>query len=347
MKSTSKILVLAWMGFVIGYRATALTVDFTASSVCLGIPTVLTSLCTPADSILVTLWDLNADGKFNDAQGTEVVYIFPAGGIHQVGIQVTTLLGMVKALYKDVPVASVTASFAVSGSCLGVPSVFENTSEILADTAQSFHWRFGDGSPADTSPNPVHSYSAIGYYLASLKISTLAGCTDSTSMTVQIVPSAGLGILFSADTSAWDGTPVDAEATGQYDSLLWSTGSQLPLITIESPGIYSVTAWRGVCSQTLTFRLSIHVLEEPLIMNLFTPNGDGHNDTWIIKGYDLFGACHVAVYDQWGTKVYVNPDYQNAWDGISDYGILPSGSYFYVVYYENGRIYKGTLAILR
>ncbi|MFH1160102.1 MAG: gliding motility-associated C-terminal domain-containing protein [bacterium] len=333
--------------FLLPAPSFSLNLDFSAPTVCLGTPSTLISLCTPADSILITLWDLNADGKFDDAEGDTVVHLFATPGVLQVGIQVTTLLGVVKALYKDVGVASVIASFTTSNSCLGLPVSFHNTSEILADVAQSFRWRFGDSSPPDTMQNPVHTYTSIGIYTASLRVVTLTGCSDSTSATLQIVLPPELNILFSADTSLWEGTPLEAEATGQYDSLLWSTGSHTPLITITSPGNYSVTVWKTGCFLQISFILTIHTLEQPVIMNLFTPNGDGHNDTWIIRGYNLFGTCHVAVYDQWGTQVYANLDYQNTWDGSSDHGALPTGSYYYVVYYDNGTIYKGTIAILR
>ncbi|MGZ4033257.1 MAG: T9SS type A sorting domain-containing protein [Bacteroidia bacterium] len=51
-------------------------------------------------------------------------------------------------------------------------------------------WNFGDGSPANTTANPSHTYSANGTYTVHLIVSNLCG-TDSVTHTVTIV---GIGI---------------------------------------------------------------------------------------------------------------------------------------------------------
>jgi len=69
---------------------------------------------------------------------------------------------------------------------------------------------------------------------------------------------------------------------------------------------------------------------------VFTPNGDGVNDTFIIPELEEnpqeFPRNSLAVIDRWGNVVYEASPYNNDWDG-THYRTgkpLPPGTYFYV-----------------
>ena len=64
-----------------------------------------------------------------------------------------------------------------------------------------------------------------------------------------------------------------------------------------------------------------------LIPNLITPNGDGINDCWVIKGTDGFGTVRVEIFNAQGKRVYSSKDYKNDFCG----GNNPSGNYFYII----------------
>jgi gliding motility-associated-like protein len=89
------------------------------------------------------------------------------------------------------------------------------------------------------------------------------------------------------------------------------------------------------------------------VMNAFTPNGDGTNDRWIVTNNG--GLCvtnvYVTVFNRYGGEVYVNPNYQNNWDGTYKGNPVPDGTYYYVINYTlfNGRrvTVKGDVTILR
>ncbi|RJE74831.1 PKD domain-containing protein [Reichenbachiella sp. MSK19-1] len=82
-----------------------------------------------------------------------------------------------------------------------------------------------------------------------------------------------------------------------------------------------------------------------VIPNVFTPNGDGSNDTWRIPLIDdpLYARNKVQVFNRWGTKVYEGTDYDNVnvvWNGTANTGLvpygkeLPDGTYFYYLTIE-------------
>ena len=87
-----------------------------------------------------------------------------------------------------------------------------------------------------------------------------------------------------------------------------------------------------------------------LIPEGFSPNGDAINDTFIIPGLGyLFPNFEMEIFNRWGNKVYT---YNNEgrseplwWDGYSDGRLtvggnnsLPTGTYYYVLYFNQDNI---------
>lgn len=131
-------------------------------------------------------------------------------------------------------------------------------------------------------------------------------------------------------------TPTGGSAPYLYT---WSSSINDSLPTNDSlvPGTYTVTVTdAGGLSVTQSFTINdgsgicgIHVYSG------LTPNGDGHNDTWIIDYIDLFLPNTVTIYNRWGVEVWRKDNYDNTtvvWDGKDMSGSdLPDGTYFYII----------------
>ncbi|MDQ3108687.1 MAG: gliding motility-associated C-terminal domain-containing protein [Bacteroidota bacterium] len=72
----------------------------------------------------------------------------------------------------------------------------------------------------------------------------------------------------------------------------------------------------------------------------FSPNGDGINDYFEIKGISAYPDNHVTIFNRWGNLVYEAAAYDNGsvkWDGTNagslstGNGPLPEGTYFYII----------------
>lgn len=82
-----------------------------------------------------------------------------------------------------------------------------------------------------------------------------------------------------------------------------------------------------------------------VVPNVVTPNSDGKNETFKVKGIELFDSNKLIIYNRWGLKVYEKNNYANSWDGKS----VPSGTYFYYLELTSGnykKAYKGWVDIL-
>lgn len=90
------------------------------------------------------------------------------------------------------------------------------------------------------------------------------------------------------------------------------------------------------------------------IYNGFTPNDDGINDVWIIKGITNFEKKSVSIFNRWGEVVWASAEYNNVddgkvWKGKNSAGVdLPAGTYFYLIDTpSNPRPYKGWVELVR
>ena len=82
----------------------------------------------------------------------------------------------------------------------------------------------------------------------------------------------------------------------------------------------------------------------------FSPNADGINDAFVIRGIENFPANSFQVFNRWGDQVYGMDNYSNSWNGDSNKGVrvgsneLPVGTYFYVLDLGDGsKAFKGTI----
>ena len=122
-----------------------------------------------------------------------------------------------------------------------------------------------------------------------------------------------------------------------------------PTFTYVEPNDQAVVRLKVVddCQCDTVFTHQFKVLPVDLkIPSVFTPNNDGHNDTFVItiKSHSQSGnrdgknpeekplstyykSTELVVFNRWGRIVYKSNDYQNDWDG----GGLSDGTYFYVL----------------
>ena len=76
------------------------------------------------------------------------------------------------------------------------------------------------------------------------------------------------------------------------------------------------------------------------IPNVFTPNGDGKNDSWsmiVTDGLEIFDLT-TKIYNRWGKQVFESTNINQNWNGHNVYegSLCSSGIYFYVISYTDG-----------
>lgn len=77
-----------------------------------------------------------------------------------------------------------------------------------------------------------------------------------------------------------------------------------------------------------------------IINNAISPNNDGKNDTFFIKGIEIFASTTLSILNRWGIEVFNATNYANDFNGYSKGRVtikqdekLPSGTYFYIFHF--------------
>lgn len=94
---------------------------------------------------------------------------------------------------------------------------------------------------------------------------------------------------------------------------------------LNDVGIYQFTRTNtNGCIDTVAVTVVPKSIDVP---NIFTPNGDGKNDTFNIPNIQLFPGTQLIIVNRWGNEVYRSNNYQNTWNGEG----LSEGTYYYVI----------------
>jgi gliding motility-associated-like protein len=195
---------------------------------------------------------------------------------------------------------------------------------------------------------PSTGFNASGMYQC---FASLDGCAiDPVSIEVELFQP--MQVSLPADTAICQGIEYVLRPNAEFQSYLWQNGSTDSLFIPSESGEFFLTAvdFNGCVSYAFTSLLIVNC--EVIIPNIFTPNGDGRNDTWDIFT-ELPGSFRAVVYNRWGQKVYESITSQKFWDGqhMTSDEPCPEGVYYYVVEVVNfeGILFEktGPLTLIR
>ncbi|MBC7695018.1 MAG: DUF3494 domain-containing protein [Burkholderiales bacterium] len=139
----------------------------------------------------------------------------------------------------------------------------------------------------------------------------------------------------------------------------FSNSSQNPVIantTMANAGTYSLNVTNSCGTASTTTDVSVINCDTTdfFIPEGFSPNGDGINDVFFIRGIQIYTGNTFTIFNRWGDKVYETNNYQNTWTGNATIGLriggneLPVGTYFYLLDLKNDSpVYKGTIYLNR
>jgi gliding motility-associated-like protein len=213
------------------------------------------------------------------------------------------------------------------------------------------NWNFGDNQTG-TGSSPTHCYTAPGVYTVTMICLDASGCPDTvvtTNMiTVYPVPSAGFTVAPSTTIISAPSTPVSVcftNSTSNGITYFWDFGdggndtstAASPCYTYSDTGTYCINmiaVGANGCADTITACIIILPGVSLIIPNVFTPNGDGHNNIFYFPSQGL-KSLRCVIYNRWGSLVAEWDGVTGGWDGKLKNGKEASdGTYYFTVYAE-------------
>ncbi len=204
-------------------------VNFTESDtlICPGAPETFTSTTVAGVPGPVTyLWSFG-DGYTSTLASVAHAFSYP--GYFNITLEATNSDGCPSILTKPgflhvrnppVPVFSAAKTHICNPA---VNAIFSNA--VTGAGPFTYRWKFGDGSPNSSSPNPVHSYTALGTYNVQLMVTDIHGCEDSNTLTGYINVMHLIASFTSPDSVCINSPVTFINTSSPYLSKQWLYGN--------------------------------------------------------------------------------------------------------------------------
>ncbi|MEZ5014618.1 MAG: PKD domain-containing protein [Chitinophagales bacterium] len=237
--------------------------------------------------------------------------------------------------------------------CLPIDATFVSNST----TDDSYNWDFGDGGTA-TGDSVTHTYTIPGVYTV-LLITYRCGIPDTVS---QVVVVDDLPIAYFDDDPYYIIVNTNVQFTNLSEhavSYYWEFGDGGTSTDVNAKHIFTELGTYNVCltatnsngcSDTYCREVDAEAEGAIGIPTGFTPNNDGNNDIFIVKGFGI-ADMHLMVFNRWGELVFETTDPKEGWDGTYRGAEQPMEVYVYSLsgYFADGKTFElhGNVTLLR
>lgn len=205
----------------------------------------------------------------------------------------------------------------------------------LSASNHTFQWFNEAGDMVGTGS----SYTAVlpGEYSV-IATSSLTGCPSQETF-VTVAPSEPARVSYTITEDFADSQTVVVHAAGvggDYEYMLdngpWQDSNVFDNV---SSGTHIVTVRdKNGCGITTSSALVVNYPK------YFTPNGDGHHETWNITDLEDQPTAKISIFDRYGKFLTQIRPSGTGWDGSVNGNSLPSTDYWFVVEYEEDGIQK-------
>jgi gliding motility-associated-like protein len=323
--------------------------NFNNDTSCIGVVNTYTSSTALGDGAISSYnWTVNGA---QSGDSSILYYNFPDSSTNTICLNVSDIYGCKDTACKQVVIFSnpqITVTAQDSTICVG----YSDTVRITGARFDHVQWvpsvwvSDPTGTTVVITPLQTIRYQVYGYYLqCEPAIDTVSiYVIDTVPITATADPE---NIVLGLSSN------VTATVQGTIDSIVWDPSGTLscrncknPIATPQETTTYYATIYYSKNGVTCSNRASVTITvyqscDNSLIYipNTFTPNGDGRNDVFRIRGQGITQVNYFRVYDRWGKLVYEADDQTDtdhaAWNGgLHNDTNKPENSGVYVYVFE-------------
>jgi gliding motility-associated-like protein len=277
--------------------------------------------------------------------------------------------------------AVATKTLVCSGDASVISATATRTDNILAVYSYQWQAANGLASADLAKQNITVRPTVTTRYKLTVSSLNNLGCGDTTSVLVRVAPVLTAGfkadsaattgrsiteppLVFTFTNQSRLAGAVPAGVSSQYqwtyqrirdskgsivtdNEVKFSTSATQATLTLAKAGVYAIKltanvdlgGTAGTCVATV-YTLNVRV-PDVKVPNIFTPNGDGLNDTFVIQTEQT--GSKIQIFNRWGRKIRDYDNYNNDWNGDDQ----PAGVYYYLITDKNGSTSKGWVELTR
>ena len=229
--------------------------------------------------------------------------------------------------------------------CFGVDSITFDAGLLLGNQSDFDYQWFKNDELLIGETNYELTVNQNGFY--TVLVTSQFGCEQTRT----------IEIVYSQPATIEDVLVVDLIESNTVTILVSGSGNYV--FSLDSPtGLFQTSnIFENVIAGIYTvyvkdlFGCGVSTLEIPVLgaPKFFTPNGDGFNDTWHVRGVNekYYANSIIYIFDRFGKLIKQIDPKSNGWDGTFNGSALPSTDYWYSIDFEDGRSIKGHFALKR
>ncbi len=232
--------------------------------------------------------------------------------------------------------------------CSNLPSFFVELNAGITDGSPTTNYNYTwtkDGIVLPTESNPTLNVNTKGTY--SVTVNTNSGCFRTRTVQVTASDVATINSVDIIDLTDVNSVTVNASGKGLYEYSLdapsgpFQTSNLFENVAAGIHDIYVIDT--NGCG---TIAKQVAVIGVP---KFFTPNGDGYNDYWNIKGVNnIFSSKSIIyIFDRYGKLMKQILPSSQGWDGTINGEPMPADDYWFTLKLEDGREAKGHFSLKR
>ncbi|MBP6073408.1 MAG: T9SS type B sorting domain-containing protein, partial [Flavobacterium sp.] len=192
----------------------------------------------------------------------------------------------------------------------------------LDNANYDFVWTF-EGDTIPNATQATYSASEVGTYTVVATNST-TNCVSNVASAVVTATNPATSLTVTQTDYFSDNATLTIDVTGGNGTLLY----QLDAGMLEESNVFIGVSGGPHTITVVDTQGCTYLTQEVLIIDYpryFTPNGDGHNDTWNILGLNQPDA-KLFIFDRYGKliKQIVPTPNSEGWDGTYNNALLPS-----------------------
>lgn len=203
-----------------------------------------------------------------------------------------------------------------------------NFTGVTDQPGGSCYWEFGDGNTS-TNCNPSEEYLYAGSYSVTFTYANTIGCSStvmqSNMINIHSQPVAAFTATPQPTTIVNPTVTLTDQSTGIIDTYSWDIGG---FVNYSTPNVVYTFADTGAYNVTLIVTnnfgcadtaYSTVLIDQILVFyapNAFTPNGNGLNDVFNVKGDGIDpDAFQMRIFDRWGDLLFHTTNLYEGWNG--------------------------------
>jgi gliding motility-associated-like protein len=328
---------------------------------------VFTDSTTFNDPVRSYRWDFG-DGGTSTQQSPSHFYDRP--GDYTVRLDVETQQGCKDSAFFSIMKVSLNPRIAITGDtsiCLGERVQYAGHFTRTDTSAVTWQWQFPNNH-GSTAQNPdLQLFQLAGSYQVKAYAINSSGCMDSAFLPLHVHPIPTIEVPPSITLGNGNSVTIPASYSPGVTKYNWTpekglscTDCPQPVASPQFNTQYTVTVsdangCRDVANVLVTVLCKN---SEVFIPNTFSPNGDGSNDIFYVRGKGIERVKSFRIFNRWGELVFekseIPPNIESpmyGWDGKHKGANPHPDVYIYQVevYCNNGELFRfqGNVALVQ